>query len=168
MWVLAHPLRFRIWELLREGPSTASRLARRLGESRGSASYHLRLLGRAGAIEEMPGEGTARERWWRRPEQLVVAPTGDDLEGRAIDARMLAVFFARDDDVRRRFVTRPVSADWQRGSFVGNWLVAMTPEEADDLGRRLFAIVDEFRRGRESPPASTQALVSVSVLPVLD
>jgi hypothetical protein len=78
------------------------------------------------------------------------------------------VFFARDDDVRHRFVTRPVSADWQRGAFVGNWYVALTPQEADDLGRRLLEIVDELRRRREAPPAADQALVSVYVLPVVD
>ena len=52
MWAIAHPVRFRIWELLREGPSTASRLAGRIGESRGSASYHLRMLARAGLIQK--------------------------------------------------------------------------------------------------------------------
>jgi DNA-binding transcriptional ArsR family regulator len=80
MWAIAHPIRFRIWELVREGPSTASRLARRLGESRGSMSYHMRFLGRAGVIEEMPEAGTARERWWRRPEALVIAQTDADPE----------------------------------------------------------------------------------------
>jgi DNA-binding transcriptional ArsR family regulator len=168
LWALSHPIRFRIWEVLREGPSTASRLARRLGETRGSASYHLRFLARAGAIEEMPEAGTARERWWRRPDPLVVAQNDADPEARAIDERMLAMFFARDDDVRRRFVTRPVSAEWLRGSFVGNWFVALTPEESEELGTRLFAFVDEVRRGREAPPTSAQALVSISVLPVVD
>src|SRR5262245_30940248 len=108
MWAIAHPVRFRIWEVLREGPSTASRLARRLGESRGSTSYHLRFLARAGAIEELPDEGTARERWWRRPDPMVVAHIEDDAEAREIDTRMLAVFFARDEDVRHRFLTRPI------------------------------------------------------------
>jgi DNA-binding transcriptional ArsR family regulator len=168
MWALAHPIRFRIFEVLREGPSTASRLARRLGESRGSASYHLRLLARAGVIEELPEAGTRRERWWRRPEELLILPSDPDPEARAIDARMLAVFFARDDDVRHRFVTRPVSDEWQRGSFVGNWLVPLTPQEADEVGTRLLAIVDEFRRRPKPPPDAAQALVSVSVLPVLE
>ena len=168
MWALAHPMRLRIWELLREGPSTASRLAERLGSSRGSASYHLRFLARTGAIDEVPDAGTARERWWRRPEQLVIAPTDGDPEAREIDARMLAVFFAREDEVRQRFVTRPVSAEWQRGSFVGNWFVALTPEEAEELGKHLFVIVDDLRRRRDAPPAAAQTLVSISVLPVLD
>ena len=89
MWALAHPFRYRIWEVLREGPSTASRLARRLDESRGSASYHLRYLARAGVIEEIPEAGTARERWWRRPERMIIAATLADPESREIDARMV-------------------------------------------------------------------------------
>src|SRR5207344_1062402 len=50
MWALAHPVRFRIWELLREGPATATQLGRRLGESRGSMSYHLRMIAGTGII----------------------------------------------------------------------------------------------------------------------
>ena len=50
---LAHPLRLELLELLRfEGPSTASALARRVGESSGATSYHLRQLARHGYIEE--------------------------------------------------------------------------------------------------------------------
>src|SRR5262249_15173375 len=84
MWALAHPIRFRIWELLREGPATASHLARRLGESRGSTSYHLRMLGSTGVIVDDEELGTKRERWWRRPEEPVIAPSPADPEGRAI------------------------------------------------------------------------------------
>src|SRR3954454_20546020 len=65
---LAHPLRGRLLGLLRlHGPSTASRLAARVGESSGSTSYHLRQLGSVGLVVEDPehaGEG-GRERWWR-------------------------------------------------------------------------------------------------------
>jgi len=167
MWALAHPLRFRILELLREGPSTASRLARRLGESRGSMSYHLRYLARAGTVEDMPAEGTGRERWWRRPEPLLLLPSGGDLEAQAIDQRMLAVFFARDDDVRRRFVTGEPAAAWRRAAFVGNWFVALAPQEADELAMRLLAVVEEYR-SRTPPAGAEQALISLSVLPVLE
>jgi DNA-binding transcriptional ArsR family regulator len=109
MWALAHPIRFRIWELLREGPSTASRLAKRLGESRGSTSYHLRIIARTGIIAEDETRGTRRERWWYRPDEALIAPTPADVEGRAIMRRMDAMLFARDADVRQRFVTREVS-----------------------------------------------------------
>lgn len=166
LWALTHPIRYRIWELLREGPSTASRLARRLGESRGSTSYHLRFLARAGAIVEVAELGTKRERWWRRPEAPVIASTPGDPESRAIDDRMLAMLFARDEDVRHRFVTRVVSDEWQEGSFVGNWYVDLTPQEADELGRRLFLIVDELRSRAAPSAGASQVLVSVTVLPV--
>src|SRR6188508_682311 len=82
MWAMAHPIRFRIWELLREGPSTASRVGRRLGESRGSASYHLRVLARAGLIVEDESLGTRRERWWVRPEEPMMGIARGDPEGR--------------------------------------------------------------------------------------
>jgi len=81
---------------------------------------------------------------------------------------MLAMLFARDDDVRRRFLVNDVSDEWQRGLFVGNWMFRLTPDEADELGRQLFSIVDELRRRPEQPSEAVQALLSISILPVLD
>jgi DNA-binding transcriptional ArsR family regulator len=168
MWAMAHPLRLQLIALLGEGPSTASRLARRLGESSGATSYHLRVLARVGAIVEDPELGTRRERWWRRPERFALMPTDADAEGRAITARMLGLFFARDEEARRRFVTQDVDAAWHEGAFVGNWFVELTPEEADELGRRLLALVRERRDRTEATPGASRALVSISVLPWLD
>jgi DNA-binding transcriptional ArsR family regulator len=168
MWAMAHPLRLQILGLLVEGPSTASRLGRRLGESSGSMSYHLRVLARAGAVVADPALGNRRERWWRRPDRFVLLPTDDDLEGRAITARMLGLFFARDEEARRRLVTRNVGAAWRAGAFVGNWFVALTPEEADALAERLVELVQELRMRSSSTPGADRALVSISVLPWLD
>ena len=167
MWALTHPIRFRVWELLREGPSTASRLAARIGESRGLASYHLRYLARAGAIVEDPERGTRRERWWRRPEAPVIAPPPPGREGRAVDDRLLATLFAREEDARSRFVTGDVDDEWLENAFVGNWYVDLTPAEADELGRRLYGLVDELRARREPSRNAEQALVSITILPVL-
>ncbi len=85
---LAHPLRTGLLSLLRaEGPSTASRLGQRVGESSGTTSYHLRRLADLGFVEEVTGQGTARERWWRaihrstrwRTEDLVDQPGGREV-----------------------------------------------------------------------------------------
>lgn len=168
MWAMAHPLRLQLLGLLGEGPSTASRLARQLGESSGATSYHLRMLARAGAIEEAPELGTRRERWWRRPQRFVLVPTDADVEGRAISARMLGIFFARDEEARRRFVTRKVDAEWHEGAFVGNWFLELTPEEAGELGKRMLELVRELRDRPEPSPGAARALVSISVLPWLD
>lgn len=60
----AHPLRVRLLGMLRfDGPSTATRLARRVGESSGSTSNHLRQLELVGLVAEDVARGG--ERWWR-------------------------------------------------------------------------------------------------------
>ena len=62
---LAHPIRIRLLGLLRrEGPLTATEAGRRIDESSGSASYHLRQLARFGLVEDAAG-GHGRERPWR-------------------------------------------------------------------------------------------------------
>jgi hypothetical protein len=96
-----------------------------------------------------------------------VGPTDADAEGRTVSDRMYAMLFARDEDVRRRFVTGSPSDEWQRAAFALNTLVELTPADAEELWRRLFAIVDELRQ-RPAAPAGEQALVSVSVLQVLE
>jgi DNA-binding transcriptional ArsR family regulator len=167
MWTAASPIRFRILELLRDGPATASQLARRLGESSGTTSYHLRMLARAGAIEEDLDRGTRRERWWQRPEGGQLGPTDADPEGRAITARLFSVLFDRDRQARRRFLTSEIDDEWHRAAFAGSWFVELTPEDAMELGERLFALVDDYR-GRPEPESAERALVSVSILPWLE
>lgn len=68
---LSHPLRVEIIDVLgQRGPQTASTLGRLVGESSGATSYHLRALAKHGIVVEIPGRGSARERWWD------VAPDG--------------------------------------------------------------------------------------------
>jgi len=64
--VLSHPLRRRVLAYLqqhREANSTS--LAKALGESTGTTSYHLRKLAELRFVEEIPERSTGRERWWR-------------------------------------------------------------------------------------------------------
>jgi DNA-binding transcriptional ArsR family regulator len=165
---MAHPLRLRLIELLREGPSTASRLARELGESSGSTSYHLRVLARAGLIEDDPG-GRGRERMWRRREDfLLVSFEPDDPEGRAIEAEVRADIAARDEEAFRRFVLAEpdLEADWRRAAFVGGWNLHLTPEEVDEFSRRVTQLVREASRAHaERPPEARRVLVTYRALP---
>lgn len=95
---LAHPLRVQLYDLLvSEGSSTASELGRRLGESSGSTSYHLRQLERHGFVETDPGRGTGRERWWKATEQ--------DLRTRGADF---------EDDPSAAEAYRLLDAEWSR------------------------------------------------------
>src|SRR6478735_6722518 len=78
---LAHPLRNRLLGQLRlNGPATASQLGRVIGESSGSTSYHLRQLEAYGFVEEVEGQGTARERWWRARHRMTSWQATDLLE----------------------------------------------------------------------------------------
>ena len=122
-------------------------------------------MARADLIQEDVTLGTRRERWWARPDSQVLVIPGTDVEGRAIDDRMLAMFFARDEEVRHGYLVDGPSPAWQKASFVGNWFVRLTAREADELGRALFALVDELRR-RPERRSGRQTLVSLSVLPV--
>ncbi|CAM3344233.1 ArsR/SmtB family transcription factor [Stackebrandtia soli] len=63
---LASPLRRRILRQLgNHGPATSTTIATALGHNSGTTSYHLRLLAKAGFIEELPERAKGRERWWR-------------------------------------------------------------------------------------------------------
>jgi DNA-binding transcriptional ArsR family regulator len=63
---LTNPVRRRILTFIghhREANSTS--VARALGESTGTTSYHLRKLAEQRLIEEIPERSAGRERWWR-------------------------------------------------------------------------------------------------------
>jgi DNA-binding transcriptional ArsR family regulator len=79
---LTNPVRRRILDYIgqhREANSTS--VARALGESTGTTSYHLRKLAEQGLIEEMPERSSGRERWWRLlPIDHVMAAPGERTE----------------------------------------------------------------------------------------
>src|SRR3954452_8097984 len=62
-----HPVRRRLIEVLGvEGPATASQLAERTEQLVGNVSHHLKMLAKAGLIEEAVDLAKdRRERWWR-------------------------------------------------------------------------------------------------------
>jgi DNA-binding MarR family transcriptional regulator len=75
---VAHPLRMSLLGALRmHGPATASELARRLGESSGATSYHLRQLARFGFVGDDDSPARGRERRWKALHQRTSLP--DDL-----------------------------------------------------------------------------------------
>jgi DNA-binding transcriptional ArsR family regulator len=159
-------------ELLREGPSTASKLAREVGESTGSTSYHLRALAKAGLLEEETGRGNGRERWWRRSPDLLYIPTdADDPETRAAQAGLRSVFLERDEQAAQRFLTGEAQLDpaLRAAAFVGGWHAWATPEEIDALGQRVLELVDALRRAPADRPEGAQRVyVTFRALPWLD
>ena len=178
---LAHPLRFRLLELLQErGPSTASQLGRQVGESSGSTSYHLRQLAEHGFIEEAHELGSARDRWWR------AAPGGWTLRGFEMLERpdTRADAFAVLDEVRRGRLERltrwhaTASAwgqEWVDASVDATVRLALTAAEMQELRDELLAVVDRWNEslgGRRdsgtAPPGSAIVNLNVDIFPLGD
>ena len=154
---LAHPLRATLLGLLRaEGPSTASKLGQRLGESSGATSYHLRQLAGFGFVEEVPDQGTGRERWWRalhrstrwNTEDFLDQPDGPELVDELTDRlvahqrRMLAAFAAergQTDDA------------WRAASSLNDWALRVSPARARELMDELNGVLQRWRDEEEEP-----------------
>jgi DNA-binding transcriptional ArsR family regulator len=173
MRALAHPVRMRILELLAQAPSTATLLAKEIGDSTGSTSYHLRALAKAGLIEEDAERGSGRERWWRRrPPMFIQVPTGaEDPEGRALEVEMWADMVSRDDEALARFFEHlpEMSSEWRRASAICNWNAWLTPDEAVGLTERIAEVVIQYRdEAAGNRPGAHRVFVSFRALPWIE
>lgn len=141
---LAHPLRLELLDMLRfDGPSTATLLARRTGESSGATSYHLRQLARYGYVEEAPAAG-GRERWWRYRERRLVTAGGD--AGANSLRTLLSELLTREAHALDRFLaerTRP--SEWDDAAFFQSRALRLTAAELDELRSGIETLLARFR-----------------------
>lgn len=180
---LAHPLRARLLDELRvNGPATATILGRRLGESSGATSYHLRQLSRYGFIENEPGRTGGRERWWR------IRPGGWSMPGHEFlsnpETRLVAqtVLGRLYQQRRKRFedwntLVRDAPEDpavrrWKGAATDSTSHARMTPEEAGEFAEALNDFLRSWGRrfrGRtpESHPDTDSVQVDAAVFPIL-
>jgi DNA-binding transcriptional ArsR family regulator len=152
---IAHPIRSKMLALLRyEGPATASELGRRLGESSGSASYHLRQLARYGFIEEDPEQPNRRDKRWRAASRVTHwsrAEMATDPEGRQIsDALERRQLLGAVEMFQRWFAERDnLDPRWADVGGLFDDLLRLTPSQAVRLDNELMAV---FARYRTDPP----------------
>jgi DNA-binding transcriptional ArsR family regulator len=170
---LAHPLRLRLLESLGDGPSTASLLARELGESSGATSYHLRALAAVGLIVEDTSLRKGRERWWKREPSrigLISSAPAEDPEYDAAVAMLESTMLGRDEDAIRRYIHArgedEHSDEWRETAFIGGWAVYATREEVDELSEQVVS----WLRARRKPeadrdPGSALVYVTYRALP---
>lgn len=153
---LAHPLRLQLLDVLGvEGPATASQLARRLGESSGSTSYHLRALHRVGMIEEAE-QRNGRERWWQRvPERWWIpnsvppeASNAERVELKAAHAQIESIMVDGDEAALQRWteIRYDLPLDWQDSQFIGNYRIWATPAETRHLLRTILDATQPLRK----------------------
>jgi DNA-binding transcriptional ArsR family regulator len=167
---LAHPRKQRMLQHLGlHGPATSATLARALGLNTGATSYHLRELAKFGFVEELPGQGTGRERWWRAPvrdlripprsrqseqmravvDELAVADLADDFE-------QFLAFQARRDDL----------GDWADAFASSRGSVRLTLEEFRGFFEEYIALLNRYKRpGDEAPPGVRTVLTRFFAFP---
>ena len=170
---LAHPLRVRIYDLLSErGPQTASSLAALIGETSGATSYHLRALAAHDLIREVPGRGTARERWWERPKGRVTLPGPDDTmspSNRAAAQIVTAEFFRLRHQTLMEYINRPAAEqpeEWRDAGLVMTTMLDLTPAQMAELREELTGIIDaavERYRGQEGAPGTRRVSLRAEI-----
>jgi DNA-binding transcriptional ArsR family regulator len=168
---LAHPLRGRILGMLRlDGPSTATLLGQRLGESSGATSYHLRQLEAYGFVEDVPGEGTGRERWWRALHRSTHWETADFLGDPAAREVVDELLLMQVDQRRRTLAAyveqhRALGDDWEAAGSLSDYALRLRPDAARALADELTAVLARWRDDIVEPaePASGTELVVVHI-----
>ena len=167
---IAHPLRVRLLDLLREdGPSTATRLAERTGQSSGATSYHLRQLAAYGfVVEEARGPG--RERWWRAAHRRTTLRSDEARESPVeAEAYLRAVATEYADRVDRwisEAATMP--REWDDATALNSHRLRLTAAEAARLVSQVEAVIAGYRRedpNEEAPPGTERVVVHFEVLP---
>jgi DNA-binding transcriptional ArsR family regulator len=150
---LGNPLRRRILDYLgRHGEANSTVLAKELGESSGTTSYHLRKLAEQRLIAEIPEKSGGRERWWRA---LPFSHTTPDPATMTPDEYVAAERLAHlkievDTELYRRTHREYTGPEgWAQVFRSGTW---MTKGELLDFVREYRALLDRYGHPREAAP----------------
>lgn len=152
---VSHPLRMRLLGALRvHGPATASQLGRRLGESSGSTSYHLRQLERFGFVGDDLPQPSGRERRWRALQDLTSFPhTLASLDG------------GREylDAVRRRSeeLLRDGLAAWREprpGIGHSDYMVRLDGDALEQMNSEIQQVIERYARRDSGDPVTVHVL----------
>jgi DNA-binding transcriptional ArsR family regulator len=164
---LVHPIRLRLLDLLQaDGPATATGLAKRIGESSGVTSYHLRVLAEHGFVAEDTERGNARDRWWRAVHRSTAftfrKPEDPGTEETVEEAERFIRLVA--DESHRRVVAAIATLPARREELgtlpwtVSEWPLQLTLEEAEALKRKVSALIVRYQRDPATPDTRVAAV----------
>lgn len=164
---LVNPLRLRLLELLQaDGPSTATELGRRVGQSTGVTSYHLRVLAQHGFIVEDEERGDDRDRWWRavhRSTSFSFRVPGDPATADTVDQAAQFVRLNVEAAHRRALdwvdslpsqVDELAAMPWT----VSDWPLTLTHEQARMVVTAVRELVTRFQRDPDSAASDADAV----------
>lgn len=143
MRALAHPVRLAILRQLREnGPNTATGLSPYVGASPSVTSWHLRHLAEHGLVEDAPGDGHGRKRWWQAAGKGFRF-TADAEDPEAASLLREAIERSEEGLVDRWMTeTRPrLDVEWLQVATRWNTGLVATPDELRHFDRALEELV---------------------------
>ncbi|UNS95092.1 metalloregulator ArsR/SmtB family transcription factor [Streptomyces tubbatahanensis] len=151
MRALSHPVRLAILDLLRrDGPASATELAKEIDASPSTISWHLRHLAGFGLVRDSEGGSDRRYRRWEvvaRGFRFEVPEDPEDEEGRSA-ARLLSqqMFLqAGQTPVRWAADVEPgLEPVWRRLAGLANTRVVLGPDELDFIQREFERILAPF------------------------
>ncbi|MGF1427755.1 ArsR/SmtB family transcription factor [Kitasatospora sp. LaBMicrA B282] len=139
-------VRHRILGVLRDGPATITQTAQKLGLAKGSSSYHLRLLERAGLVEVVDTRKVrgVTERYYGRTSRGLSLP--DPAPG--------------EPDVVMRHAVADLEAAPPGPRLVGLTHVRIDAAAFDEFSARLTALVEELKSAAD--PAAPTANLAIA------
>ena len=158
---LAHPVRLDVLSyLMSDGPATASRCARAVGDTPSNCSYHVRVLARHGLVEPVPGPDGRTRPWRATITGFAIDPDPDpetpsargaaavQAAALASDQRRLRDYLEHRDRVRRA---------WREADVYAGYTLRLTPAELTRLADALDALIRPLIAGvRDDAPAEAE------------
>jgi DNA-binding transcriptional ArsR family regulator len=166
---MTHPLRLRLLGALRkDGPATASELARRFGESSGLTSYHLRQLARFGFVEEAAERNHGREKHWRSVDEGTEWSIDTDdaglLEATSALGRQLVPEYARW--LLRWYAETPVwDRRWRAAAEGLDLWCELTPDELRALSDEVREVLERYADRRTRRDGTERTIVLFHAFP---
>ncbi|MFI5748834.1 helix-turn-helix domain-containing protein [Streptomyces sp. NPDC051644] len=164
---LSNPVRRDILSYLGEhGEANSTSVAKALGESTGTTSYHLRKLADLKLIAEIEERSTGRERWWKSLMTNIFTPPGLEMteDEREAAVKIGALKMTHDLSlVVRAYAGYDASAGWNQIYRAG---LRMTKEQVASFAEEYRALLHKYAtEPGEHPPGSRQMAVRLVVLP---
>ena len=147
---LGNLTRHRVLGLLLDRAMTGAQLAEALGVLKGSVSFHLRILERAGLVRVVrtrPVRGVTERYYGRTARRFELDRPGNDVGAGPMLLRTVA------DEVQR------VGPAGSPTDMVAMTRARLDPARAEDFRDRLVALIEEFR----TEPSSTAAAYTLAV-----
>jgi DNA-binding transcriptional ArsR family regulator len=170
MRALAHPIRLAILDLLHsEGTANATECARAVGESPQACSYHLRALGKWGIVRNAESSDGRETRWELAARGIKF---GSGAKGTpsfdAAAAALQATVMDRDTRIVNEYFAREseLPEEW-RHAILSSSIVYVSPDELEELNRRIDAVLKEFERRhkRDRPEGARRVDVMFRAIP---